>query len=266
MSDPFRTFRDPATGLDYFVGDDARELLKRELAAGPTADTGAEVAAKEAAARATVDGASQFGAMTALAGRVITDGAAFVASVVQQKKDLKESAFAPWFSTQQNAYASALRGRNGEFETLAAGVASRFPAPAMDYPVTSVDAMNLNTRIHVFEQVGPDQAPPLVEDAIQRDDRAALTAYRVHLVQWPDVRNAWKGAPGSKVAADLVERIDAALAGGAGFAATYAAERVADFRGSWTYLLNILLAGDGGIDPMQRQAGALSPLLEPLAA
>lgn len=249
---------------DYFIGASESEKLRAELK-GLIPVGGTKPPAKDAV-RERVNSAQQWGAMQKLAQRAIGEGRDYRANVASKRETYKPAAFQEWIANARESYAAQLRELNNEFSKLDSSIADAFPATARPAPVTSVDAINLNTRLRVLDSATPADASALVSDAIQRGDRPFLDAAGVLLRSWPASRNSWKGPEPAGVARKLVEDIETASVSAEDIAGTIASQQAAVYRANWRYAVNVLLDNEGVLDPVHIEQGALGPLLAPAAS
>jgi hypothetical protein len=249
--------------VGIFSDGSNRELLRVELGETPATDPEKVREESEAKAQEMVDADSRWRSMRSLAETVLAEGRSHWAKVDQSRTDLKEERFAEWHQAETEAYAGDLRERNRTFEGLADGILTTFPGSAIETPVTAVDGINLSTRLQLMTESTPEQAARLVRDGIDRRDGSFLDSARILLESWPKYRNAWSGVDGRLLAHELLEEIEMATPDFDRLKGLYARERVEAHRIAWRYLLGQLFNGDGEVDPIHRQAGAFSPLLEP---
>lgn len=245
----------------------AVEALKVALGAKPpVTDPGAAQAAVLAAGQTRVNGFRQWAAMSAIGERAITEGATYAQKLAAAQAELQLGPLGAYTVAASDTYADYLMAANTEFEALAAQVMAAAPAPSTPWPITTVDATNFATRVNLMENAGPDQAAQMIQEAIASGDQAFLFAAQVAMQAGGHRNIGWKSVPGgAAITSALLEQITSATASVESAAAAAAAEMTDDYRAAWRYLCGALLDAGGRIDSMQRQAGALVPLLQPLA-
>lgn len=238
------------------------EQLLRDLEAGPH-DPEAQRREIEAATHEQVDAAPQWAAMSALGVRAYSEGQPHAAEIDRQREDLKPESFTRWKAEHQEEYADNLRQLNDEFEGIASQVEAAYPSGVLPTPVTTVDSVNLNTRVQVLQTASLEQTSRMVDDGIRRGDAPFLSFVQVALRSWPGHRNLWSSAEGHETAEQLLEQIESATFATDAVAGQYASERIQEHRRAWHYLVSLLVDGDGVVDRVHREVGSLAPLLGP---
>ncbi|MEX2281800.1 MAG: hypothetical protein WEE89_04910 [Gemmatimonadota bacterium] len=266
MSDAKKAaFRDATSGLDYFVADDPREVLKATLNSRLTAEPSMEQVREQdtLAAQLRVDAAPEWSAVSSIAESVFNSAAEHFAQVARAYDDMKPVPFANFQTQASKEYASKLLGLTESVRAKIDAVRSRFSRPAIPFPVASADVTALQIRLNILENATPDIAAELILDGVQRGDVPFLTAAVKNLRSWTNHKAVWKAAETSGYANDLIEKAERAIWSPEIAAAEHCAARADAFAASWRYLLTNALSGP--VDPMHRQAGALSPMLDPVA-
>jgi hypothetical protein len=219
----------------------------------------------ETKAREVVDADKRWTAMTALAETVLREGQEHWTKVKRVRGDFKQERFVEWHEKVVQEYAGDLRDKNRQFEGIAEGILTAYPGESIEAPVTSIDGINLNTRLRLLTEATPEQAAKIVRDGVQRRDGALLDSARVLLESWPEYRNAWSGPEGKKLARELLDEIDEAVPELDRMKGIYARDQVETYRQRWRYMVNHIFHSDGQLDPVHRMTGSLDPLLKPLA-
>lgn len=258
--------KNSTTGVPIFVDERVpREKLAAMLSSGtltdePTAEERRDAAKAEAAKR--VDADKRWSDLTTLAEGTIQDTAATAATFGVQLRDLREDAWRPWHTQAENTYYNELIATTETVTTTLDAIRDSFAADALPMPITVAETAALGVRLSVLDSASPTEAKLLIEDAVARSDAPFLVAAGIAIRSWTEYKNAWKAKDGRKVAEGLLDLIDLETWTPARSAAEHAGERADAYAASWRFLANTLDPNEK-YDPLARQTGALSPLLDP---
>ena len=255
---------DPTTG-NISIATNAQERLKLALnGGGPDPEIARQKAISKATERVTKD--SRWTALRTMAQAAIDEANALADSAAVNERTYRQDAFKNWANTASQEHAESLLEKTAAFRQTLDAIKESHLAPAMPMPVTNVEMLQLRTRLELLDKASPEEASKLVQDAVQRGDRAFLTSAGVAVRSWGSYRNSWSNADAKKVADQVLSMIERATFTGDAAAAQHAADLADSYSSAWRYLVGELTkkGGPGAtLDPVHARTGALAPLLEP---
>ena len=259
------TFRDTESGIRVFTNGTARELLAATLNNRLTSEPSAEARreAEEDAASEEVRTDARWERGRAFADLAVEAGVEFAAASERQARDLKPERFAAWLAEAEEGLARAFLDLTAKFREVVDEIEvgySRSTSPPL--ALTTPGAIELSIRMDLLDGATPGEARELVLDAQKRGDRGFLYASGVLLRSWAEYKNSWQAADARSVASELLDVIDASTWTPGAARADAAKDFATRMRLAWAYLMRTLV-GEKRLDPLHRQAGALSPIYEP---
>lgn len=263
MADTFTT----PSGVPVFTDGSAQErlanMLNPRLREGPTSEEERDQARQKA--REKVDADPAWDEIRSIATTAWTEARGIASKAERQFQDLKPEAYDTWITMATESHAEGLITATNNIREKLDTVRKKFAAPANPMPLTSVDTGILQVRLSLFDSASPEEARDLVEEAVQRADRAFLAAAGSKLRSWIGHRNVWSGIEAEQTGQDLLEMIDAEIWSPARDAGDYAGERSDEMALAWARFAQMLQKLSEGEEEIQvhRQTGALSPLFEP---